>query len=264
MYILALETTGKYGTAAVIDDDGCIFAAASDTEMNHLRDIISISDAALREAGIGKKQLTHVAASIGPGSFTGIRIGVTTARTLSQMLGIPCIGVSSLRAMAARVLDAAEGAGSAYVVPLINARRHQVYAGIWEIRRETENGAAKYHPEEAGEERQYMIEELLEDLRGRAGAECSNAIFFTGDGIDAYADIIHDTLSPDTYIEADEGIRYQHAEHVAAEALVMAENGCMCGYDELLPQYMRLAEAEQRLNDGSLRKMQEKKWRNLL
>ena len=94
--ILALETTGKYGSAAVIREDGRVFCASSETEMNHLKDIITISDEAVRMAGIGKKDLTHVAASVGPGSFTGIRIGVTTARTLGQMLGIPCVSVSSL------------------------------------------------------------------------------------------------------------------------------------------------------------------------
>lgn len=126
--ILALETTGKYGSAAVIKEDGSVYCASSETEMNHLKDIITISDEAVKAAGITKKELTHVAASAGPGSFTGIRIGVTTARTLGQMLGIPCIAVSSLEAMARRVLSEAIAAGALYVVPVINARRHQTYA----------------------------------------------------------------------------------------------------------------------------------------
>lgn len=252
MYILALETTGKYGTAAVIDHDGCVFAASSDIEMNHLRDIISISDAAIKAAGIDKHQLTHIAVSKGPGSFTGIRIGVTTARTLSQVLGIPCIGVSTLSAMADRVMSAAESAGSRYIVPIINARRHQVYAGIWEIISEANGTGFTLYLKEAGEERQYMIEELLEDLKGRDGAGCAKAIYFTGDGIDAYSDIIHETLPAETFAEAGKDIRYQHAENVAYEALTLASKGCVTGYDELLPEYMRLAEAEQRLRAGTL------------
>ena len=87
-----------------IMEDGRVFCASSETEMNHLKDIITISDEALMKAGISKNELTHVAASAGPGSFTGIRIGVTTARTLGQMLKIPCIKVSSLEGMALRVL----------------------------------------------------------------------------------------------------------------------------------------------------------------
>ena len=272
MYILALETTGKYGTAAVIRDDGCVFAASSDTEMNHLRDIISISDEAIKLSGIEKNDLTHVAASRGPGSFTGIRIGVTTARTLSQILGIPCIGVSSLEAMAYRVLDASARAGCKYVVPLINARRHQVYAGIWEVTRTGNSQVKSSHDDyslmPAGEEKQYMIEELLEELKSRVsnnsntgtGSESESgivtgsqaAVFFTGDGIDAYSDIISETLQPGMFIEADESLRYQHAEDVARIALKRAAAGQILLYNELLPEYMRLAEAEQRLRAGTL------------
>ena len=102
MKVLAIETTGKYGSASVIDDDGRVFSASSSEEMNHLRGMITLIDEAVREAGITKDELTHVAASVGPGSFTGIRIGVTTARIMSQMLEVPCIAVSTLEAMAVR------------------------------------------------------------------------------------------------------------------------------------------------------------------
>lgn len=254
MNILAIETTGKYGTAAVINDDGCIYSASSETEMNHLRDIISISDEAIRRAGIDKKDLTHIAASKGPGSFTGIRIGVTTARTLAQILGIPCIAVSSLEAMAERVKNAACDAGASYVVPIINARRHQVYAGIWELIRNEDSSQCTLKA--AGEERQYMIEELLDELKSRQlndqQTDGVQTVYFTGDGIDAYSDIIHDTLPQGSYFEAGEEIRYQHAEDVAKAAYSKAVSGQTLSYDELLPEYMRLAEAEQRLKAGTL------------
>ena len=75
MKILAIETTGKYGSASVIDETGRVFSAASSEEMNHLRGMITLIDEALREAGITKDELTHAAASVGPGSFTGRRAG---------------------------------------------------------------------------------------------------------------------------------------------------------------------------------------------
>jgi tRNA threonylcarbamoyladenosine biosynthesis protein TsaB len=132
MKILAIETTGKYGSASVIDDEGRIWSAESREEMNHLKGIISLIDEALAAAGITKNDLTHIAASIGPGSFTGIRIGVTTARTMAQMLDIPCIAVSSIEALAEGALSDAISAGALYVVPIINARRHQTYGAIYE------------------------------------------------------------------------------------------------------------------------------------
>ena len=250
MKILAIETTGKYGSASVIDDDGRVFSASSREEMNHLRGMITLIDEALREAGITKDELTHIAASVGPGSFTGIRIGVTTARIFSQMLGIPCIAVSTLEAMAAGAVGKAVSSGALYVVPVINARRHQTYAGVYEAVYTTDSEHMSAIP--VMEERQYMIEELLEDLRTKMAEHDDTVVFFTGDGIDAYGDIIRETLPEGSHVFADEEMRYQHAESVAKTALRKACAGKTLSYDELMPEYMRLAEAEQRLRAGTL------------
>jgi tRNA threonylcarbamoyladenosine biosynthesis protein TsaB len=251
--ILALETTGKYGSAAVIKEDGSVYCASSETEMNHLKDIITISDEAVKAAGITKRDLTHVAASAGPGSFTGIRIGVTTARTLGQMLGIPCIAVSSLEAMAGRVLSDAIAAEALYVVPVINARRHQTYAGAWQAVF-TSDGENQSIISEMPEKK-YMIEELLAELTEKAAGKGAK-VFFTGDGIDAYEEIIRDAFSEKgisgLLVLADEEIRYQSADSVAEIALAKAERGDILTYEELLPEYMRLSEAEQRLREGTL------------
>ena len=243
MKILAIETTGKYGSASVIDDEGRIWSAESREEMNHLKGIISLIDEALKAAGITKADLTHIAASIGPGSFTGIRIGVTTARTMAQMLDIPCIAVSSIEALAEGALSAAISADALYVVPIINARRHQTYGAIYEAEftSDYEHQALNL----VSEEKQYMIEELLEMISG-------NTAFFTGDGIDAYKDIIEDALPEGSYKYADEAIRYQSAEAVAVIALRKAKVGDTLTFDKLMPEYMRLAEAEQRLKAGTL------------
>ena len=107
MKILAIETTGRYGSAAVIDGEGHVFSAVSTEEMNHLKGMIGLIDEAISKAGTDKSGLTHIAASIGPGSFTGIRIGVTTARVMAQMLGVPCVAVSSLEGMACGAMEAA-------------------------------------------------------------------------------------------------------------------------------------------------------------
>ena len=251
--ILVVETTGKYGSAAVITDDGRVFCASSQTEMNHLRDIISISDEAIRKAGITKKDLTHVAASRGPGSFTGIRIGVTTARTIGQMLGIPCIGISSLESLAEGALDEAVASGALYIAPIINARRHQTYAGVWKACF-TSDYEQKTLIDEM-EERQYMIEELTDKLIA-AASEDGGRVLFTGDGIDAYRDIIEEAFKAacmeNQLLFAGEDIRYQDAEPAARLALREAAAGRVLGYSELLPEYMRLSEAEQRLREGTL------------
>ena len=131
MKILAIETTGKYGSAALIDDEGMIYSAETHDGMDHLKELIGTIDKTLEDAGCDKSELTHVAASVGPGSFTGIRIGVTAARTFSQSLGIPCIAVSSLTGLALRSLEDAQEKSCNVICAVINARRHQTYAGAW-------------------------------------------------------------------------------------------------------------------------------------
>ena len=250
MNILAIETTGKYGSASVINETGEVFSAISTEEMNHLKGMMILIDEAIRKAGIDKSELTHIAASVGPGSFTGIRIGVVTARVMAQMLDVPCVAVSSLEAMGERVLDAAVSAGALYVVPVINARRHQTYAGVWEA-----EFTSDYEQKTlcaVMEEKQYMIEELLDLLKEKAACYDGATCFFTGDGIDAYEDIIKDAMSEGSYVFAGEELRYQHAESVARIALKKAKAGKVLGYNELMPEYMRLAEAEQRLKAGTL------------
>ncbi len=261
MTILAIETTGKYGSAAIIKSSGEIACECSGAEMNHLRDIISLISSCIDKLGIDRSEIDYIATDIGPGSFTGIRIGVTTARTLAQMLGIKCVAVSSLEAMALAAIaesgSAAESESESengtaaesesgsesgeyqYICPIINARRHQTYAGLWCV-----DGF-----ETVLEPKQYMIEEIIEYVKGLDGR-----VLFTGDGVDAYSAIIEEGLASDKFGYASEGIRYQNAEYIAWLALDKIKDGKAVSYNELLPNYMRLSEAEMRLKEGTLSK----------
>ena len=249
MNILALETTGKYGSAAVIRDNDAPVVAFSNNEMSHLQDIISMSQAALDQAGISKKDLTHVAASVGPGSFTGIRIGVTTARTLGQMLEIPCIAVSSLEGMEYRVEDFAIENECGLVLAIINARRNQTYAGMWSVKYDVDEVTTTAEP--VCEERQYMIDEVLELAKTKM-KELGTRLMITGDGVDAYGDIIGNMLEEGSYVIADEELRYQSADAVVELAKFRADADETVKFDDLMPNYMRLSEAEQRLKEGTL------------
>lgn len=249
MNILALETTGKYGSAAVIRDNDAPVVVYSGNEMSHLQDIISMSQAALGEAGISRKDLTHVAAAVGPGSFTGIRIGVTTARTMAQMLEVPCIAVSSLEGMEYRAEDFAIENECGLILAIINARRNQTYAGMWSVQYDVDE--VKTTAEPVCDEQQYMIDEILNVAISKM-AELGTKLLITGDGVDAYGEIIADMLEGGSYVIADEELRYQSADAVAELAKFRADAGETVNYENLLPNYMRLSEAEQRLKEGTL------------
>lgn len=123
MIVLAIDTAGVDCSAAVYDSDkGAVLGQATETiGRGHAEKLMEKIDAALAEAGLPLEAVERIAVTVGPGSFTGIRVGVAAARGLALALGIPAVGVSTLA-----VLAAAE-TGGAPVVAAIDAKRGEVY-----------------------------------------------------------------------------------------------------------------------------------------
>lgn len=244
MYILAVETTGPYGSVAVIDEKGHVEERSSCAQMSHLKELIPMTEALLSDMHIDKKEITAIGASIGPGSFTGIRIGVATARALAQALSIPAVSVPTLDSF--KVMCS----GETLVVPILNARRGQVYGGVFD-----EKGAdiLKSGP--------YMLTDVfasLNDVFSRSESHETEVMFF-GDGVDAYSAEIKafteetGRLYPGVKLScAEEDMRYQRAQMTARIALQKYNAGETVSYEKLQPDYMRATEAETKLKDGSL------------
>ena len=279
MYILAIETTGPYGSTALLDEEGKVLGfEVSNGTMSHLKDLIPMIDTMLKKCGVAKDQIDLIAASVGPGSFTGIRIGVSTARALCQALGIKAVPVPTLEAFcfketAAEATVAADTAAAkngrpTAVCAIINARRGQVYGMI--------DGFMEPGP--------YMLTDVIEVYKSKMEPAGWRMLFF-GDGIDAYEKNIKEALGepgpgPSAPFEfAPEADRYQDAVSVGrwaakrirecgaatgadadiADALDAGQAdvastalGCAVEFEELLPDYMRRAEAEQKLESGEL------------
>ena len=226
MFILAIETTGPYGSVALLDGDGNVlgYEVSRDT-MSHLKDLIPMVDTVLKKSGVSKNEINLIAPSVGPGSFTGIRIGVSTARALCQALGIRAVPVPTLEAFCfkesapaaarcqeagvvtsaacdgAAACEAGDGGGSAAsaVCAIINARRGQVYGMI--------DGFMKPGP--------YMLTDVLE--------------------------------AKDRYQDAVSVGRWA-AAHLRRHGI----EDSTVDFENLLPDYMRRAEAEQKLESGQL------------
>ncbi len=242
--ILSIETTGKYASTAIITKEGNssrIFLRKSDKEMNHLVDLMEIIDAVIKEAGLKISDIDLVSPCIGPGSFTGIRIGVSTARAMSQACKKGGVPVGTLRSMLENDIQR-ELKYDHYVCTTIYARRNQTYAALWKLDR---NG----NFQEILSQRQYMIDELLKLISSIDDIK-SHPLIFYGDGSDEYYDQIERemTLSKIQFEQAPLDIRYQNAFGLAHAALSLIENGFEpVGYDEILPNYMRKTEAEMKL-----------------
>ena len=326
MYILAIETTGPVGSVAAVQvaergraagsatavqAGDKVQAAGAGTEsaavsggripmevttrtMSHLKNLIPMTEKLLDEEGIDKKDIAAVAASAGPGSFTGIRIGVSTARALSQAWDVPCISVPSLEQFKPEYMARAgyytgddpvsadssvsgdspissespvsgnsPVSGDAPVCVIFNARRGQVYGACFGA-----DGTALIEPGP------YMLSDMLSRIE-----TLRIAPVFYGDGVDAYFDKEEFSERVSGYKTAPQDQRYQTAVLTAAYAEKLwsdgekpgsdggdrrADGGKILGYGELLPDYMRESEAEQRLKDGSLEKMRKAKLERLM
>ena len=253
MYILAIETTGPKGSVAVTDENRNICLRVSSEEMNHLKDLMPMAEDILKELSVSKKDLTAVAASVGPGSFTGIRIGVASARAVAQALHLPAISVPTLDSFKTKC------GGTSVIVPIFNARRGQVYAGIYD---EYGDDILKSGP--------YMLTDCLETLDEWLSEKQDNlpcgmpetvTVKFYGDGIDAYekqlrqfAEEMREKYDVARILFAEKEERYQTADLTALRALEKYLAGEVSAAENLLPDYMRATEAEQKLADGSLEK----------
>ncbi|MDO4869861.1 MAG: tRNA (adenosine(37)-N6)-threonylcarbamoyltransferase complex dimerization subunit type 1 TsaB [Bacillota bacterium] len=247
-YILAIETTGAFASVALAKADWeeghvASFEIACHIEghdrFSHLQNLTPQIRQAIEESGLSIGDVAVIAVSRGPGSFTGIRIGVSTARALSQVLGIPCAAVPSLEAMALRLAESQALSDDTVICPIIDARRSQIYGGGFAA---GPNGELQPVIQPGP----YTVTEFMEAIQAKAIKRVS----FMGDGIDKYQELIEEGKPAGCEITyADEAVRYQDAQTVARIGAAMAAAGELCDFAELEPVYMRAAEAERKLKE---------------
>lgn len=242
MYILGIETTGAFASVALTKDGRVIGHVRGNDRFSHLQNLMPQVESVIKENKLSIGDISALAVSCGPGSFTGIRIGVSSARALSQILDIPCASVSSLEALAMRVCESDNLNDivdkKVLVCPILDARRSQVYGAGYYVNRSGKNIVL----EEKIKSNPYTIEEFM------AKAEEFDRILLFGDGLDSCREKIMDLRKKVTY-EAPEIIRYQDAVSVAALGYEILKKAGGVKYQDIEPEYMRLAEAERKLRE---------------
>ncbi len=142
---LALDTSGSFCSVAILRPDGQVFESSSSGEGDHFERLPSLVDEALCAAGLGVSELEEILVGVGPGSFTGLRIGLSYAKGLATELRVPLQGVSSFDALAAVGLaQAPEATG---VVAVSDARRDEVFIAAYERRADGTAGRRVAGPE---------------------------------------------------------------------------------------------------------------------
>ena len=224
MLILAFETTAKAGSVALLEDIKLLGESYQNTGLTHSQTLMVMAEDMLRCSGKTVSNITAVAVAEGPGSFTGVRIGVAAAKGFAWGGELPCYGVSTLEAMAETL-----GVWQGYVCPCMDARRSQVYNALFYVN----SGVI----ERVREDRAISLAELGEELKTLEGP-----IFLVGDG----SMLAHRTLKdgvPDLVLPPEHRM-HQRASGVALVAAKQIAAGETGDANALTPNYLRLSQAE--------------------
>jgi tRNA threonylcarbamoyladenosine biosynthesis protein TsaB len=222
MRILAVDTASGSGSVAVADGDTLLAEVATARRETHSRYLMSLIDRALRMSGLGIQEIDGFAVTRGPGSFTGLRIGISTVKGLAWVTGKPAVGISSLEALAVQAAPA-----SGLICAMLDARNHEVYSGRYRF--------------VSGRLRCELGEEVASPAEAIAGI--SESCLFIGDGVIRYREMITQQLGE----RAVFAFSFQHSLRAAAilhlSQLKFSENRTDTAAT-LLPRYLRKSYAE--------------------
>ena len=224
MLLLAFETSAKSCSAALHDGRGLLAESYQNSGLTHSQTLMVMAEDLLKVCGKSAADVTHLAVAAGPGSFTGVRIGVSAAKGFAWGAEKPVYGVSTLEAMALGL-----GVMDGHICCCMDARRKQVYNAIFLA----ENGCLT----RVTEDRAISLEELQEEL-----AHIDGPIYLVGDG----AELTMRTLGAEIpeLILPPEHRRHQRASGVALAAIGAMERGESADGAALQPNYLRLSQAE--------------------
>ena len=224
MKILAFETSAKAASVAITDNGKLLGESYQNTGLTHSQTLMVMAEDLLKACNLSVKDVQAVAVAAGPGSFTGVRIGVAAAKGFAWGAELPCYGVSTLEAMALNL-----GVWEGYVVPAMDARRNQVYTAIFRA----EKGALTRVEEDMA----ISLAELGEKIKNFA-----QPVFLVGDG----ALLCYNTLLEEVpgLVLPPEHRMHQRAAGVALAAQRQADAGDPGNGGSLTPNYLRLSQAE--------------------
>ena len=224
MLIFAFETSAKAASVALLEDGKLLGESYQNTGLTHSQTLMVMAEDVLNQCGKTAADVQAVAVAEGPGSFTGVRIGVAAAKGFSWGKQIPCYGISTLEAMAESL-----GAYSGIVCPVMDARRSQVYNALFRA----EGGKlTRLTPDRA-----IALSDLEKELKN-----AGNPVFLVGDGSILCYNTLVSTV-PNLVLPPEHRL-HQRAVGVAILAARQAEEGHAPSGKELTPNYLRLSQAE--------------------
>ena len=221
MHILAIDTSNQALGVALLKDNEVVGEFVTNLAKNHSVRLMPAIDYLMKEVNIIPEQLDKIVVAKGPGSYTGVRIGLTTAKTLAWSLNIPIIGVSSLEALAYSAMFS-----NSLICPFFDARRGLVYTGLYEGKN------SKLDLVE--EERNTLFSDWLDHL-----ADKKKKVVFLSPDIAKHAELIKERMGEYAEIPV---MAYHTAK--PSNLAIAASDKEDDDTHTLTPNYLRLAEAE--------------------
>lgn len=233
MLTLGFDTCTEMCTVALGSDSGVLASVDVHAPRAHLQKLLPLVRQMLEMCDRTQSEIDAVAVGTGPGSLTGVRIGVTTARTLAQGLGVKCVGVPTLDAIA----RAFTGTGATVCV-MLDARRNEVYPALYDC-----GGDA---PRRTDEFRAVNPEALCDEL-----GELGETVLMAGEGLDSFGDIVATRLGERVRFAPRE-LWYPRAAHIVGLAgTVLARSSG--DWRDVRPIYTRLSDAEEAAKESERR-----------
>jgi len=238
MLVLGIDTATLVCSVALADSEKIIGEYSLNIKKTHSQRLMPLIADLIQDSHLDRESLEGIAVTSGPGSFTGIRIGVATARGLAQGLKLPLVGVPTLDILAAQFPYA-----GGIICPLLDARRQEVYTCLYRFSGEKMERLSDYIAA--------PLEEVLDLLKEKPGER----VIFLGDGLERYGDIIRKALGGRASW-APPSLRINRGALVAQlgrEELLAGGEIYRDSYKNLQPLYLRRSEAEVRWEERQKR-----------
>lgn len=221
MRVLAVDTSSAVASCAVVEDEKLVCERILNNKLTHSQTIMPMIASALAESDLQTADIDLFAAVCGPGSFTGLRIGVSAVKALAHAAGKPCVAVSTLEAMAYNLMYSEH-----IISPIMDARRGEVYNALYRFN----DGII----EEIEAPRALLVEECCAGLQA-----IGEKVIFLGDGVPVHREKIVEILGEQAlFAEAHLGAQ------MAGSAAVLAKRKEQIHYSKLAPVYLRKSQAE--------------------
>ena len=217
MKILAIDTSSSVCSGAILEDDKLIDKNELDDGRTHSENLMPLLDELLKRNSLDIKEINLIACTVGPGSFTGIRIGVATIKPIAEVLNLKVASVMSLEALARNVEN------KETIVSLIDARNNQVYCGIFD--------------KEYNKKDEYIADDINEVIKV---LEKYENITFVGNGAVLHKEILTSTLKNVEFSSENK----QTAENVGKMGYKKYLENDLCIADTVMPVYLRKSQAE--------------------